>query len=397
VIVIGVGGFGSGAFYHLAKRGIRVLGIEQFGIAHDQGSSHGETRIIRKAYFEHPNYVPLAIRAYELWRELEEESKQELMRLSGVLLAGPPKGQAVSGAKTSAKEHGLLLEELTPKEAASRFPGLKFDEGFAVVYEPDAGYLHVEKCVEAHITEAVKCGGVLKTREMVLDWSSDSKRVTVRTSRGQYEAAGLVATVGPWVTKLLRDIPMPLKVLRKPVFWALVHDEYRTLRKGQSRFRAKSGVFSSPADDEFYAGIHNWPGFLFELSEGVFYGLPGLNGRSLKLAEHTGGQAVDDPPSATRKILLEDRRRIHEFIRQCVPAARTIFQRQSVCFYTMTPDAHFLIDRHPAHSNVVFGAGFSGHGFKFTSVLGLALAEMISNGSTSLPVDFLALSRRGLM
>src|SRR5688572_5401616 len=128
VIVIGVGGFGSGAFYHLAKRGVKVLGIEQFGIAHDRGSSHGETRIIRKAYFEHPNYVPLAIRAYELWRELEAESGQDLMRLPGIVLAGPPEGQAVAGAKTSARPHGLVLEELTPSEANGRFPGLKFDE-----------------------------------------------------------------------------------------------------------------------------------------------------------------------------------------------------------------------------------------------------------------------------
>lgn len=371
VIVIGVGGFGSGAFYHLAKRGQSVLGIEQFGIAHGQGSSHGETRIIRKAYFEHPNYVPLAKRAYELWRELEAESNQELMRLSGVLLAGPPDGQAVSGAKTSANQHGLLLEELSPKEAKARFPGLNFDERFAVVHEPDAGYLRVEKCVEAHITEAQKRGGILKTQETVLDWSSDRQTVRVETDRNQYEARGLVITAGPWAWKMLKDLSISLKVLRKPVFWADTHDEFRR-------------------------SIPTWPGFLFELPQGVFYGLPGADGRSLKVAEHTGGQMVDDPKTATRDILPEDRRVIEGFIRECVPAARPDFPKHSVCFYTMTPDAHFLIDRHPHYSNIVFGAGFSGHGFKFTSVLGLALAEMIVDGATALPVDFLSLSRPGL-
>ncbi len=372
VIVTGVGGFGSGAFYHLAKRGVRVLGIEQFGIAHDQGSSHGETRIIRKAYFEHPNYVPLAKRAYELWRELEAETGQELMRLSGVLLAGPPDGQAVSGAKTSASQHGLRLEELTSQEAKTRFPGLDFDEEFSVVYEPDAGYLHVEKCVEAHITEAQKQGGILRMQEMVLDWSSDNQTVKVRTNRNEYEAAGLVITSGPWALKMLGELVLPLKVLRKPVFWAKVNEEFQKT-------------------------IPSWPGFLFELPEGVFYGLPGLDGSSLKLAEHTGGQFVDDPQTATREILPEDERAIAGFIRQCVPAARPVFQNQSVCFYTMTPDAHFIVDRHPRHANVVFGAGFSGHGFKFTSVLGKALAEMILDGSTSLPMDFLTLSRPSLM
>ena len=368
VIVIGVGGFGSGAFYHLAKRGARVLGLDQFGIAHDRGSSHGETRIIRKAYFEHPNYVPLAKEAYELWRDLEAETAKELMRLSGVLLAGPPTGQAVSGAKTSASQHGLLLEEFTAKDATNRFPGLDFDEEFSVVYEPDAGYLHVEKCVEAHITAAQKCGAILKTQETVLDWSSDNQTVKVRTDRNHYEAAGLVITAGPWALKMLGALSLPLKVLRKPVFWAKVNEKLQKT-------------------------IPSWPCFLFELPEGVFYGLPGLDGLSLKLAEHTGGQVLDDPQNATREILAEDRQAIEGFIRQCVPAARPVFQNHSVCFYTMTPDQHFIVDRHPATENVVFGAGFSGHGFKFTSVIGKALAEMILDGSTSLPVGFLSLSR----
>lgn len=368
VIVLGVGGFGSGAFYHLAKRCQKVLGIEQFGIAHDQGSSHGETRIIRKAYFEHPNYVPLAIRAYDLWRDLESESGQNLMRLSGVLLAGPSEGQAVSGAKVSAKQHGLLLEELTPKEARDRFPGLKFDDQFAVVHEPDAGYLYVEKCVTAHIVQAQKLGGVLKTRETVLDWSSDNKTVKVQTDKSQYEARGLVITAGPWAVRMLKGLSVTLKVLRKPVFWSKVHAGFEKT-------------------------IPGWPGFLFELPQGVFYGLPGSDGASLKLAEHTGGQVVEDPAKASRQVLPQDQQAIEGFIRQCVPAARMDFQRQSVCFYTMTPDSHFLIDRHSGYSNVVFGAGFSGHGFKFTSVLGLALSEMISGGSTSLPVQFLSLSR----
>jgi glycine/D-amino acid oxidase-like deaminating enzyme len=170
---------------------------------------------------------------------------------------------------------------------------------------------------------------------------------------------------------MLRDLSIPLKVLRKPVFWVNV-------------------------EERFERAIADWPGFLYELPQGVFYGLPGLDGSSLKLAEHTGGQVVDDPHHATRDILPEDQTAIAGFIRQCVPAARPEFKRQSVCFYTMTSDAHFIIDRYPSYPNVGFGAGFSGHGFKFTSVLGQALAEMILEGSTSLPVDFLSLHRPSL-
>jgi sarcosine oxidase len=370
-IVIGLGGFGSGTFYHLAKRGVRVLGIEQFGIAHAQGSSHGETRIIRQAYFEHPDYVPLAKRAYDLWRQLEAESGRSLMKLTGVLLAGPPNGEAVGGAKLSAKQHGLLLEEMSPKEAEDRFRGLRFADEFFIVHEPDAGYLFVERCVETHLSEARKLGGVLKTNEAVTDWSSDGRSVRVRTHAGEYEAASLVITAGPWAGELLEDLKVPLKVLRKPVFWS-------TVRAG------------------FENAIPRWPGFLFELPEGVFYGLPGTDGASLKLAEHTGGQPVQNPAEASRDIDAEDQARIAQFIEHCVPAATAQIVRHNVCFYTMTPDAHFLIDRHPQSPNVVFGAGFSGHGFKFTGVLGQALADLAMHQSTPLPVDFLSLSRSEL-
>ncbi len=370
-IVIGVGGFGSGAFYHLAKRGLNVLGIEQFGIAHDRGSSHGETRIIRKAYFEHPNYVPLAKRAYDLWRELEAESQSPLMKLAGVLLAGPPAGTAISGAKLSAQQHQLALEELSPQAAEVHFPGLRFPADFSVVHEPDAGYLFVERCVESHIVQGQKHGGILRTEETVLDWSSDGRCVQVETHRGHYEAATLIITAGGWASALLEELVIPLQVLRKPVFWSGLRAEFqRTISEG--------------------------PGFLFELPEGVFYGLPGADGQSLKLAEHTGGQAIADPSQASGEIDLEDQRAIENFRRQCVPAAMPGFSHHDVCFYTMTPDAHFVIDRHPLYANVAFGAGFSGHGFKFTGVLGQALADLAINQTTPLPVEFLSLSRNTL-
>ena len=370
-IVLGVGGFGSGVFYHLAKRGLSVLGIEQFGKGHNLGSSHGETRIIRKAYFEHPNYVPLAVRAYDLWRELESETGQSLMRHSGVLLAGPAEGEAVGGAKISANQHNLELEDLTPEEARNRFPGFSFSDEMAVVHEPDAGYLFVEQCVQAHIDGALKLGGTLKTDESALDWQSDGKIAVVQTEKARYQAGRLVITAGGWSAKILKDLALPLRVLRKPVFWLSVSQD---LKDNLSRL----------------------PAFLYELPEGVFYGLPGTDGTSLKLAEHSGGEFVDRPGLANRELDPKDRTKILAFSDRWIPLVEPAIRKHSVCFYTMTPDGHFIIDRHPIYANVVFGAGFSGHGFKFTGVLGQALTDLVLEGSTSLPIEFLSLGRETL-
>src|SRR5262245_57029333 len=188
-IVLGVGGFGSGTLFHLARRGARVLGIERFGVAHDRGSSHGQTRIIRKAYFEHPDYVPLLHRAYELWRELERESGRRLLHQVGLFIAGTPKCESVAGTLLAAKLHSLPIETLDPIEARRRFPGYRFNDAFHVVFEPDAGYLEVENCVAAHCEAAVGCGAALRTGETIASWSSDGRQVRVTTDRGEYFAA----------------------------------------------------------------------------------------------------------------------------------------------------------------------------------------------------------------
>lgn len=370
-IVIGVGGFGSGAFYHLAKRGVKVLGIEQFGIGHDRGSSHGESRIIRKAYFEHPDYVPLAIKAYDLWRTLESECGEELMRLTGVLLAGPEKGEAVGGAKLSATQHGLTLEEFSPQEAQVRFPGMCFTDDFSVVHEPDAGFLFVEQSVRMHIQQAREHGGVLKMYEAVRHWESRGNTVVVQTDQNRYEAAKLIITAGPWMVEMLKELALPLRILRKPVFW------FPALRDTEDK-------------------IAKLPAFLFELPNGVFYGLPGTIRPNLKVAEHSGGKVIDLAGDVDRAVCPEDLKRVEQFIDQCLPMVRSPFERHNVCYYTMTPDGHFIVDRHPHFENVILGAGFSGHGFKFTGVLGQALADLALHGTSSLPVDFLSLSRETL-
>lgn len=376
VIVLGVGGFGSGAAYHLARRGLRVLGIDRFGPAHDQGSSHGETRIIRKAYFEHPDYVPLLLRAYDLWAELEAESQQQLFWKCGLMLAGLPDSEAISGARLSASQHGLTIENLSASAASNRWAGFRVPDSFDVVFEPDAGFLKVEDCVRTHLDQAVAHGATLLFDEPVVSWMSTGREVRVRTATREFVASSLVVTAGSWAASLLADLKLPLQVLRKPVLW----------------FETTSPAYNLDA---------SMPTFYFEMPTvghasnlpHSFYGFPSLDGQVVKVAEHSGGSLVADPLLVDRELHDADVRPIASFLRNCLPGVRPQPTRHSTCLYTVTPDRHFVVDRHPEFSNVVIGCGFSGHGFKFTSVLGSAFADLAMTGRTDLPIDFLSLKR----
>lgn len=376
-IVIGVGGFGSGVLDHLARRGVNVLGLERFGVAHDRGSSHGQTRIVRKAYFEHPDYVPLCKRAYELWADLQDDARRPLWNLCGLLLAGPERGEAVAGANLAAKLHQLPIENLTAAEAVARFPGFRIPDEFAAVFEGDAGLLFVEECVRAHVERAIDSGATVRNDESVRTWASEGKSVRVTTDRGTYTAAALVITTGAWATRLLPGLPIPLQVVRKPQFWHESDNEHHRLENG-------------------------CPGFLFERPDGVFYGFPSIAGRignpsfggpTLKVAEHTGGETVLDPMQLDRDVHPADTAPVARFLASHLPGVNPSPARHSVCMYTLTPDRHFIVDVHPEHSNVVIGCGFSGHGFKFTPVLGEAMADLAMHGRTELPIGFLSLRR----
>lgn len=371
-IVLGCGGFGSGALFHLARRGVSVLGIEQFGIAHDRGSSHGETRIIRQAYFEHPDYVPLLRRAYELWHELEVESERTLFHPVGLLTVGPAGGEAVPGTVRSSELHGLPLERLTPDAARRRFRTYRVPDEMSVVFEPQAGFLEVERCVDAHVAAAVRLGAVVHSNEVVTSWSCDDDAVRVRTDRGEYSAARMIVTAGPWAGRMLADLNLPLNVVRKVVFWF-------------------------PAPQPHHADDAGNCTFFFEVNGGQFYGFPSIDGRTVKLAEHTGGEPVSDASCVDRALHPNDLPRVADFVRQFLPELDPHPARHSVCLYTKTPDCHFIIDRHPRHRQIVIGAGFSGHGFKFTSSLGESLAELAIESRCTMPVDFLSLRRLGVM
>jgi sarcosine oxidase len=395
-IVIGVGGFGSGVLDHLARRGVKVLGLERFGIAHDRGSSHGQTRIVRQAYFEHPDYVPLCRRAYELWAELQADAERTLWDLCGLMLAGPEDGEAIAGAKLSAKLHQVPIESLTAQDAAARFPGFRIPAEFSVVYERDAGMLFVEDCVRAHVARAIRRGASVRDDESVVSWESNGRSVTVTTNRGTYSAATFVITPGAWAGQLLPGLPIPLQVVRKPQFWHATDNEQHRVEHGCPGFlfERPGGVLDActPAHP-FRAGVLDACMPAHPSRAGVFYGFPSLDGRTMKIAEHSGGQPVDDPLAVDRNVYPADTEPIARFLTEHLPGVDPIPTRHAVCMYTLTPDRHFIVDFHPESPNVIIGCGFSGHGFKFTPVLGEAMADLATVGRTDLPIEFLSLRR----
>lgn len=363
VIVIGTGGVGSAALFHLAKRGCRVLGLDPFPHAHAFGSSHGHTRIIRQGYFEHPDYVPLLLRAYELWRELESDAGVSLFHQIGLLEVGPADGALIPGVLQSVKQHDLDVEQLSAREARARFP-FCIPDNMQVILEPTGGYLLVEDCVRAHLQLAIGHGATWK-QEAVLDWIATENDVRVRTDATSYRAAKLVICGGAWSDALLGDLGVKLQVLEKHQYW-----------------------FDSPPEP---AG--KLPIFFFETGQGDFYGFPRLGATGLKLAQHSGGRNHDGPFDLST---AEDDRDLEQVTHFAETHARFDFGKlltRKACMYTMTPDGHFLVDQHPRYDHVFLAAGMSGHGFKFAPVIGLALSHLACGESTGVPIEFLQLNR----
>jgi len=366
-IVLGVGGFGSAALYHASRRGARTLGLEQFTAAHDRGSSHGESRIIRRAYFEHPDYVPLVDAAYARWAELEAAAGRTLCTRTGLLLSGPPQGGVIRGTLRAAREHQLDISEVALAEARRRFPVFDFPDDHAVLHEADAGYLRVESCVRTHIEQAASFGADLRFGETWLAWRADGNTVQVTTDCGRYEAAALIVTAGAWAARVLADLDLPLIVRRKVQFWHAVRPPHVAAHQAS-------------------------PGFLFELPGGTFYGFPCIDGETVKVAEHSGGAVVDDPAHVDRSCGEEDIGPVEGFVSAVLPNLHRRPQSHSVCLYTMAPRERFFVDRHPRFRNVIVAAGFSGHGFKFTPAIGHALADLALGDTTQLPIRFLGMN-----
>lgn len=370
-IVIGLGGMGTATCYHLARRGQRVLGLEQFGLAHDRGSSAGTTRIIRKAYFEHPDYIPLLHETYELWSAVERDTACQLMHRVGLLLAGDPMGDVLSGVRRASQQHQLMIESLGPKDLRTRFPAFSFRPQWEGLFERDAGYLLVEDCVRSHAELASRFGATLRFNERLINWTVDDDGVHVTTDSGQYEADRLALCCGAWSPAALHHVTLPLEIRRKVVLWIA-------------------------PDTPTYDASNGTPVFGFETKDGFFYGFPAIDSDGVKVGDHTGGGIVLDVDSMDRQLQPNDTERIQRFIANHLPTLGDEVIRHNICMYSMTPDEHFVIDHHPESKRVAFAAGFSGHGFKFAPLVGSILADLLLEGKTKQPIGFLRLSRPAL-
>lgn len=364
VIVLGTGGVGSAALYYAARAGARTIGLDRFIAPHNRGSSHGQTRIIRQAYFEHSDYVPLLLESYKLWHELEQKVGQQLYCETGLLQVGPEDGIVVPGVLRSAKQHGLNVETFYAQEVETRWPHLRVSGGQVGVLEPKAGYLLVEECVSSFLSAARESGAEIAAPCEVLSWEPGTP-IRLRTTADDFTTHKLIITAGAWAGGLLGDLNLQLQVLRKSILW----------------FNAQPGT-------------ENLPCYLYELPHAVMYGFPTIDGR-IKVAEHSGGTPVADPLRYDRNLDPHDANMALGFLNECLPNAANGLAEHQTCLYTMSPDENFIIDRHPECSNVFFTAGLSGHGFKFTPVLGKALVNLALTGETDMLMDFLSLSRFG--
>jgi sarcosine oxidase len=366
-IVVGLGAHGSATVAELARRGAKVLGLERFERGHAKGSFVGKSRIIRLAYFEHPDYVPLLRRAWERWLDLERETGAKLLHQTGGLYAGAPDSEIVTGSLRSVREHGLAHETLTTDDLRQRFPWLKVDDGMVGLFEEQAGYLVPEACIEAHLQVAERNGAELRFGDDVDDWHKDGSGFGVHTSGGMRDtAAHVVLTPGAWLPGLLPDVELPLAVERVPLFW-----------------------FEPARPDPF----RDIPVYIVETEEGSYYGFPYLADQGLKVARHGSGDALKDPDRLDRSIRPGEDERVRRFVRRYLPGGDGPLRESVVCMYTKTPDEHFVIDTLPRLPGVVYASACSGHGFKFGSVVGEILADLALTGQTAHPIGFLAASR----
>jgi sarcosine oxidase len=371
VIVIGLGGIGSAAAYHLAARGKRVLGLERFTPAHDRGSSHGSSRIIRQAYHENPDYVPLVLRAYELWEQLERDSQTQLLTATGGLFLGTENSDVVQGSLLSAKQHNLAHEVLDAKEIQRRFPVLRPRAEDCAVFEKKAGFLRPEVAVATHLGLAAQHGATLHFEEPTVDWTAtDGGAVRVVTPKTAYKAARLVIAPGPWASNLLK-LALPLHIRRHVMAW----------------FDPLTAI-QNFAPDRF--PIYIWR----TGNETVFYGFPATDCErcGVKAAMHSGGD-ICTTDSIEREIHDRDIEEIREQLATFIPALNGKLLHAATCMYTLTPDEHFVVSPHPNYAQVTIACGFSGHGFKFATVLGEVLADLAIDGHTKWPVDFFSAER----
>lgn len=368
VAVVGLGATGSAALHRLALRNCDIAGFDFNPAGHERGSSHGETRIIRLGYFEHPSYVPLIREAFTLWRALEASTGASLLTVTGIVEIGAPDSALVRGTLASSQLHRLPHDILDAAQTMARFPAFRLPADYVGVFQPDAGYLNAERAVAAQIAAAQAAGAKVNMNCRVLALEPSPRGVRVVTSGETVEAGQVIVAAGPWLKSLLPDLAAPIRVTRQVLGWF------------------------KPQDDASFAG-GRFPVFLFESPHSVHYGFPPNAAGNLKISKHHHLDETTDTESCDRVVSPRDESAIRDFVADYLPDANGPMVEAKTCLYTMTPDGDFIIDRLPENPNILVASPCSGHGFKFAPVIGDILADLAIGGTARHDISRFRLSR----
>jgi sarcosine oxidase len=375
-IVVGVGAMGSSTCYYLAKSGASVLGLEQFGIVHEHGAHGGQSRIIRKAYFEHPDYIPLLKRAYENWEEIESVSGKKFYHKTGLFYTGPSGHEIIENVRSAATQYNIPLLDATKGDSLEIVKHFSLPKSYEWLFEPEAGYLKPELAIQSYVDQAKQLGAEIHEHEKVLKWEVNGDLVVVKTEKGNYTCKKLVVTAGPWSAKLMPFIQDQLTITRQTMMWVQPNNEQ---------------AFQE----------HHFPCWFVvdEAMPGAYYGFPIMDGEDarnpigFKLAYHYPGNHTD-PDCVDINITHSDTGPLLEFIDKYIPDAKGQVLGIKTCLYSNSQDEHFVMDNLAGmEDKVCYARGFSGHGFKFVSVVGEIMADLAIKGTTSHPIAFLSAKR----
>ncbi len=376
VIVVGVGTMGAATCAYLAHKGVHVLGLEQHTIPNDLASHSGYTRIIRKAYYEHPDYVPLLQRSYELWQQLQWKVGTTLYHETGILYLGHQTSPVLQGCLDSSHLYNIPVEQWSRAKTKDRFPQFHYPEqNWISLWEPEAGYLDVHESITSFYKTALDDGAEIHEHEHIMEWHQHDDTITIQTDKSTYLTKKVIFTTGAWTQKILPSLISSLKVTRQTLAWQEMPDNAK------------------------YTHPHFPCWFLHDPEKGMYYGFPDADIKDknepfgIKIALHVQGDEVS-PGQMDRSVHIEDEAIIQHFNEQYLPEAIHAPKNYKTCMYTNTPDEHFIIDYLPqSNSQVIIACGFSGHGFKFAPVIGEVLGQMAMGEKLTLDINFLRLNR----
>lgn len=369
VAVIGLGAMGSAALSSAAACGAKAIGIEAHFPAHALSSSHGDSRLIRLGYFEDPSYVPLLQRAYQNWRSLEARLRAEILTVTGVLQIGAPDSKIVSGTRASCEMHGLPHDMLDKDAMKRRFPAFELEDGEVGLLDPQGGYIRPETAIMGYLKLAAEDGAVLHFGERIIAIEPDDAGVTVISTTGRYRARKVIVATGAWIAELVPQLKSHAQPIRQVVAW----------------YQPKDGFVAEP---------QRMPCFLRDEGEnGSYFGFPAIGVDGVKIGRHAHFREPIDPKEPNPPVNDADLALLDGFARKRLADAASFRVRATTCRYTMLPSEDFLIDAMPGQPNVVVSSACSGHGFKFTSVIGEILADLALHGESALPTALFSFER----